>query len=176
MAVVEKIMAPTNLSPGNTRASILIADPRHHLRLWIACIAFLTLGQLAATVFVPRSLSLTLLTDVIQLLLMLSALLVFVTNASASPRQTRLFWMLLAARWGVTIVSQAMWMYFDLVLRKEAPNPFVGDILLFLSNIPFLAALLLQPHLDPVKGRESRGIVDFLLLILCNRPARTTLI
>ena len=74
--------------------------------------------------------------------------------------------MLLAACWGVTLVAQAMWMYFDLVLRKEAPNPFVGDILLFLCNIPFLAALLLQPHLDPVKGRESRGTVDFLLLLL----------
>jgi hypothetical protein len=74
--------------------------------------------------------------------------------------------MLLAAGWGVTIVAQAMWMYFDLVLRKEAPNPFVGDILLFLSNIPFLAALFLQPHLDPLKGRESRGTVDFLLLLL----------
>ena len=74
--------------------------------------------------------------------------------------------MLLAACWGVTLVAQAMWMYFDLVLRKEAPNPFVGDILLFLSNIPFLAALLLQPHLDPVKDRESKGTVDFLLLLL----------
>ena len=141
-------------------------DPHHHLRLWIALVAFLTLGQLAATVFIPRSLSLTLITDVIGFLLMLSALLIFLVNASASPSETRLFWMLLAASWGVTLVSQLMWMYFDLVLRKEVPNPFVGDILLFLSNIPFLAALLLQPHLDPVKGRESRGTVDFLLLLL----------
>ena len=163
---VEKIMAPTNLSQGNSRANILIPDPRHHLSLWIALVAFLTLGQIAATVFVPRSLSLTLINDVIEFLLMLSALLVFLVNASASPRQTRLFWMLLAAGWGVTLVAQAMWMYFDLVLRKEAPNPFVGDILLFLSNIPFLAALLLQPHLDPVKERESKGAVDFLLLFL----------
>ena len=166
MAAVEKIMAPTNLSQGNSRANILIPDPRHHLSLWAALVVFLTLGQIAATAFVPRSLSLTLINDVIEFLLMLSALLVFLVNASASPRQTRLFWMLLAAGWGVTLVAQAMWMYFDLVLRKEVPNPFVGDILLFLSNIPFLAALLLQPHLDPVKGRESRGTVDFLLLLL----------
>src|ERR1035441_5735443 len=166
MAAVEKIMAPTNLSQGNSRANILIPDPRHHLSLWIALVVFLTLGQIAATAFVPRSLSLTLINDFIEFLLILSALLVFLVNASASPRPTRLFWMLLAACWGVTLVSQLMWMYFDLVLRKEAPNPFVGDILLFLSNIPFLAALLLQPHLDPVKGRESRGTVDFLLLLL----------
>ena len=141
-------------------------DPRRPWKLWAALVAFLTLGQIAATVFVPRSPSLTLLNDVIEFLLMLSALLIFLVNASARPRQTRLFWMLLAAGWGVTIVAQAMWMYFNLVLRKEVPNPFVGDILLFLSNIPFLAALLLQPHLDPVTGRKSNGTADFLLLLL----------
>jgi diguanylate cyclase (GGDEF)-like protein len=97
---------------------------------------------------------------------MLSALLVFLVNVSASPGQTQLFWMLLAACWGVRIVGQAMWMYFDLVLRKEAPNPFVGDILLFLSNVPVLAALLLQPHLDPAERRRSLGRIDFSLLLL----------
>src|ERR1017187_3574796 len=163
---VETIMAPTNLSQGNSRANILIPDPRHHLSLWIACLGFLTLGQIAATVFLPRSLSLTLLNDVIEFLLILSALLVFLVNASASPRPTRLFWMLLAAGWGVTLVAQAIWMYFDLVLRKEAPNPFVGDILLFLSNIPFLAALLLQPHLNSDENHKAEGSVDFLLLLL----------
>src|SRR5664280_1168468 len=143
-------------------------DPnlQNHLKLCIALVAFLMLGQIAATVLVPRSLPLTLINDVIEFILILLALLVFLANASASTRQTRLFWMLLAACWGVRIVGQAMWMYFDLVLRKEAPNPFVGDILLFLSNIPVLAALLLQPHLNPVEGRKSRGAVDFLLLLL----------
>ncbi len=57
-------------------------------------------------------------------------------------------------------------MYFDLVLRREVPNPFVGDILLFLSSIPFLAALLLQPPLDPVEDRKSQGRMGFILLLL----------
>ena len=153
-------MSP-DLSPQATRR-----DLRNHLTIWAVLVVFLTLGQIAATAFVPRSLSLTLINDVIEFLLMLSALLVFLVNASASPRPTRLFWMLLAACWGARTICQVVWMYFDLVLRREVPNPFVGDILLFLSSIPFLAALLLQPHFDPVKGRESRGTVDFLLLLL----------
>ena len=61
---------------------------------------------------------------------------------------------------------QAMWMYFELVLRKEAPNPFVGDVLLFLSEIPVLAALLLQANLDQVERRKATSRVDFLLLLL----------
>src|ERR1035437_2340075 len=108
----ETIMAPTNLSQGNSRANILIPDPRHHLSLWAALVVFLTLGQIAATAFVPRSLSLTLINDVIEFLLMLSALLVCLVNATASPRRTRLFWMLLAACWGETLVSTGVGVIF----------------------------------------------------------------
>jgi diguanylate cyclase (GGDEF)-like protein len=141
-------------------------DVRNHLKLWAVVLAFLMLLQIAATLLVPRSFSLTLINDVIDFLLMLSVLFVFLVNVSASPRQTRMFWTLLATCWGIRIVGQAMWMHFDLVLQKEVPNPFIGDILLCLSNIPVLAALLLQPHLDPVEGRKSKGVVDFLLLLL----------
>jgi len=143
-------------------------DPnlRNHLTLWMGAVAFLTLAQIAATLLVPRTLALTLITDVIALLLMSSALLVFLVSGIASTGRTRLFWTLLVACWGLRVIGQTMWMYFDLVLRKEAPNPFVGDILLFLSNVPVLAALLLQPHREPLEHRKSQGTVDFLLLLL----------
>ena len=141
-------------------------DPPHHLKLWAALVVFLTLGQLAATVFVPRSFSLTLINDGIEFFLILSVAVVFLVNASANPRPTRLFWMLLAASWGARTICQFVWLYFDLVLRREVPNPFIGDILLFLSSIPFLAALLLQPHLDPADNRKSQGRMGFLLLLL----------
>ena len=136
------------------------------LTLWIAAVAFLTAAQIAATLLVPRTLALTLITDVIAFLLMSSALLVFLINGIASTGRTRLFWILQVACWGLRLIGQAMWMYFDLVLRKEAPNPFIGDILLLLSNVPVLAALLLQPHLEPLEHRKSQGTVDFLLLLL----------
>ncbi len=137
-----------------------------HLELWGAIVFLLTLTQIAATFLAPRAFLLTLFTDVIDLLLMLSAVLVLSVIVRTSPKQTRLFWILLVTSWAVRIVGQVIWMYFDLVLRKEAPNPFVGDILLFLSNIPGLAALLLQPHLEAVEGRKSTSRVDFLLLLL----------
>ena len=140
--------------------------PRSHLKLWTALVAFLTLEQMVAIVLLPRSLTLTLVNDAVQLALMLSAVLVFSLNASVSTRQVRPFWVLLASSWVVRIVAQAMWMYFNIALRKEVPNPFVGDILLFISDIPVLAALLLQPHLDRVEGRRSQGAVDFVLLLL----------
>ena len=139
---------------------------RSQLKFWAVIVVCLTLLQVAATLLVPRSFSLTQISDVIDLLLMLSVLFVFLVNVNASPGQTRLFWTLLATCWGIGIVGQSLWMYFNLVLRKEVPNPFIGDILLFLSNIPVLAALLLQPHADPVQGRKTPRVVDFLLMLL----------
>ena len=139
---------------------------RNYLKLLLALVALLSLGQLAATLLVPRSFPLSVINDSIELFLILSAVFVFSLNASVSTKQVRLFWTLLAASWGVRIVVQAMWMYFELVLRKEAPNPFVGDVLLFLSEIPVLAALLLQPALDQGERRRTTSRVDFLLLLL----------
>ena len=132
----------------------------NHLKLWGVMIGFMTMVQIAATILVPRSYFLTLINDAFDFILVLSAVCVFLANVNASPGQTRVFWTLVATCWGMRIVGQAIRMYFDLVLRK------VGDILLCLSNIPVLAALLLQPHLDPVEGRKARGAVDFLLLLI----------
>ena len=141
-------------------------EPLRRWKLWAGLISGLALGQIAATLLIPRTFFLTLVTDAIGSLLMLSALLVFCVNLKARGRDTRPFWALLAVCWGVRVFGQILWMYFDVVLRKEVPNPFVGDILLFLSNIPVLAALLLQPDLDAVENRESQGPMDFLVLLL----------
>jgi diguanylate cyclase (GGDEF)-like protein len=140
--------------------------PLHRWKLWASLVTALAVGQAAATLLIPRTFSLTLVTDAIGLLLMLSALLVFCVNLKASARDNRLFWALLATCWGVRVFGQSLWMYFEIVLRKEVPNPFVGDILLFLSNIPVLAALLLQPDLEATENREAQGPMDFLVLLL----------
>jgi diguanylate cyclase (GGDEF)-like protein len=137
-----------------------------YLKLWTAALAFLLCGQVAASAAIPRGFLLTLATDQITLLLMSSAVLVFLANARTAVSQTRAFWLLAASSWGLTLVAQSLWMYFDLVIRREVPNPFVGDILLFLSNVPFLAALLLQPNAEPSPNAKQQNSLDFALLLL----------
>src|ERR1019366_6807644 len=51
-------------------------------------------------------------------------------------------------------------------LEWRSLRTIVGLGLLAGTALLSLAALLLQPHLDPVKERESKGTVDFLLLLL----------
>lgn len=136
------------------------------MRLWAAFVCVLVLWQLASTALVARGLALTVNSDLISFVLMLSAALIFLRNAVTSTGRLRLSWYLLAACWGTRTIVQLIWMYFDIVLRQETPNPFVGDILLFLSNIPVLAALLLETQQDSPDWQKPQERVDFFLLLL----------
>jgi signal transduction histidine kinase len=89
-----------------------------------------------------------------------------VVNAISSQRRTRAFWFLFASGITLWFSGQAIWTYFEVVLRQDVPNPFVGDVLLFLRAVPMMAALALQPH-DRREDLNIRlGYMDFGLLLL----------
>src|ERR1700690_383503 len=126
-AITEKMPLPGAGESDSTKGHDRLSKPvnpnlRTLLNFWFALVALLALAQGAASLLVPRTFALTLITDVVAFLLMLSAVLVFAENGAASTERTRLFWMLLAGCWGIRIIGQAMWMYFEVVLRKEAPK------------------------------------------------------
>ena len=68
---------------------------------------------------------------------------------------------------GLTIwlVSQILWTYLEVFLRHEAPNPFVGDVVLFLHVVPMMAAVAVQPHLQQEERSIRAGTLDFALLL-----------
>jgi hypothetical protein len=51
-------------------------------------------------------------------------------------------------------------------LRHEAPNPFFGDVILFLHIVPMMAAVALQPHLQ----QDDRTVQSVLSILLCCLP------
>jgi hypothetical protein len=63
--------------------------------------------------------------------------------------------------------SQVLWTYFEVFLRQEAPNPFVGDVVLFLHIVPMMAAVAVQPHVQHDDRALRVGSLDFLLLLTC---------
>ena len=50
--------------------------------------------------------------------------------------------------------AQLLWTYFEVVLRQEVPNPFVGDVILFLHLVPMMAALAVR---TPRRTRSANG-------------------
>jgi len=66
---------------------------------------------------------------------------------------------------GTWLCSQVLWTYFEVYLRQEVPNPFVGDVILFLHIVPMMAALAVQPHIDRNEHSLRLVSLDFVLLL-----------
>jgi len=126
----------------------------------------LLLAQAAASAFLSKGLALDFVTDVVGAALMFFALLAAAWNARQASGRCRVFWILFSVGWGLWLADQLLWLVYDVFLRREIPDLFAGDALLFLAGVPILAGLLLRPHLAPSERGVRLGILDFLLLMV----------
>jgi signal transduction histidine kinase len=137
-------------------------------RYWKSLLISLALGQVAASLLMPRGDVLTIISDLIQGALLLMATAAFLpktTHANAKSFRTRLFWILMSVGMGLWLAYQGMWNYFEVVKRQDVPDPFLGDIVLFLHLVPMIAALGVLPHLREDERDERIRILDFSLLL-----------
>jgi diguanylate cyclase (GGDEF)-like protein len=135
-------------------------------KLWIGMAVCLTLAQVVASVLLPRGLSLTAVSDILSASLMLALSLAFAQNAIPIRGRLQAFWVMQAAGWAISLANQCWWMFYDLVLQKQLPKLFAGDVLLILPGALMLAGLLLRPHLQQFKHTSRLGVLDFVLLML----------
>src|ERR1700720_2178469 len=122
--------------------------------------------HLLLSVLLPRSSGLTAFGDLTQCILLLSATLAILLNAIKAEGRARLFWALMSLGIGMWLWAQVLWTYFEVFLRQEVPNPFVGDIILFLHIVPMIGAMAVQPHIERDDNVARFGRFDFLLLLL----------
>ena len=113
----------------------------------------------------PRGFALTAFGDILQNTVLLFATLSFLANVRTSSPKARLFWALMGLGLGLWLASQVLWTYFEIFLRHEAPNPFVGDVILFLHVVPMMAAVAIQPHVQRDARTVRAGMLDFVLLL-----------
>jgi diguanylate cyclase (GGDEF)-like protein len=124
----------------------------------------LVLLEAGLCVLLPRGFASTAVGDVIQSCLIFLALRSCSANLRTTEHRSRLFWAFLSLGLALWLTAQLLWTYFEVVLRQEVPNFFVGDIVLFLHLVPMMAALAVQPHAerDPT---VPLGPLDFTLLL-----------
>jgi len=137
-------------------------------QFWIASLLALVLAQVAASLLMRRGEPLTITSDLIQGTLLLLATAAFLPNthrARSNTFHTRLFWILMSAGMIFWLAYQAMWNYFEVIKRQEVPDPFLGDIVLFLHLLPMIAALAVLPHLREDDRDERIRMLDFTLLL-----------
>jgi diguanylate cyclase (GGDEF)-like protein len=122
-------------------------------------------AHVLVSLFVKPSLALTAFGDLTQCALLFGGILAILSNITTSDKKTQLFWGLLAFGCAMWFGAQLLWTYFEVFLRQETPNPFVGDVILFLHIVPMTAALALQPHLQRNDRSLRVASLDFFLLL-----------
>jgi diguanylate cyclase (GGDEF)-like protein len=120
--------------------------------------------HLTVSLFARHGSALTAFGDLMQCALLLCATVSIGLNITANQKRAQLFWKLMTCGCGMWFCAQALWTYFEVYLRQEAPNPFIGDVVLFLHLVPMMAALAVQPHLQRTERSLRRASVDFFLL------------
>ena len=137
-------------------------------KLWVSLVVALVFAQTAASLLMPRGAALTIASDLIQCTLLLVATAAFLSNTSRSRCPTfhiRLFWILMSVGMLFWLTYQGMWSYFEVLKRQDVPEPFLGEIVLFLHLVPMIAALAVLPHLREDERDERIRMLDFALLL-----------
>jgi diguanylate cyclase (GGDEF)-like protein len=117
------------------------------------------------SLLVPRGFGLTAFGDILQCFLLLCGTVAVLVNVRTASRKVGVFWSLMGVGLGMWLCAQVLWTYFEVFLRQEAPNPFVGDVILFLHVVPIMAAVAIQPHIRQDDRTIRVGTLDFLLLL-----------
>jgi signal transduction histidine kinase len=100
--------------------------------------------------------------DLVPLLVVTAAFIVSARNTFDSRGHTRLFWSLMTTAMGMWCFSAACWVWFEVVVRKPLPDPFPGDVVLFLHVVPIMAAVAIRPH----QSDEREGMLPSALNVL----------
>ncbi len=128
----------------------------------LACGVALVLGFILAPLVFPNLYFRVAMGNLIPLLVGTVTLILAVRNTLDSRGNTRLFWGLMTAGLAMWWFNQAGWTWFEVVLRQPVPDPFYGDIILFLHAVPFMAAVSIRPQ----KTDESEGVLPSALNVI----------
>ena len=134
--------------------------------LWAAAVAGLVAAFVLAALILPQSLGLKALSDLIQCVLLVSGAASFVPMVLRSQGRMRLFWSLITLGILFWLSYQLLWTYFEVILQRDVPDLFAGDVILFLHLVPMMAAIALRPHSPRDEYAARIGRLDFALLLM----------
>jgi signal transduction histidine kinase len=124
------------------------------------------LAHVVVSLTMKESLALSTFADLVASALLTGVAALVIWNAVRSKGRQEIFWAVFSGGVVLWAVSQYLWTYFEVILRQDVPDPFWGDVVVFIHVVPFMAALAARPHLH---GRPRGGYIatiDFALLLL----------
>ncbi len=129
---------------------------------WLAfCGTFTVCGLV-----VPPGPRLTMFGDVGMSLAAVFAAACILANVAHPPRRSRAFWAFFGLGVAAWMAGQFLWTYLEAFKHQPIPDPYVGDVILFLHAVPMIGALALRPHDRRDDLRMHLGYINFTLLLL----------
>jgi signal transduction histidine kinase len=138
---------------------------RLHISSLLSGVGLLLAFALAPALF-PSPLFRLAMGDLVPLVVLVAAFVVSARNAFYSRGHTRLFWTLVTAGMAMWAFNQGCWAWFEVVIRKPLPDPFQGDIILFLHTVPIMAAVAIRPHQADEREGTLPSMLNVLILLL----------
>jgi signal transduction histidine kinase len=135
-------------------------------KIWFIAVLIALAVQLLAALTLHQSFRLTALSDLMQCFLLASGTAVFIPLILRSTGRVRWFWGLIAAGVAFWLSYQLLWTNYEVVLRRDVPDLYAGDVIIFLHIVPFMAALALRPHIPQDEYAARLGRLDFALLVV----------
>jgi signal transduction histidine kinase len=131
----------------------------------VACFAGIVLIYASASLSLSAGFALLAFGDVAQFLLLFIAFLLMLANTVSTRGQTRLFWGLMAVGCLFWSGNLFLWTLYEVIWRRPIPDPFIGDVILFVHVVPFMAAVALRPHQSEGK-KLYFSTLNFLMLLV----------
>lgn len=135
------------------------------VQIWLVVAALLVAVHSALSFWMQPGLALTIFGNITQLLMLTVLVLALGRNAWTTRGSTQAFWILMLGGGALWLATQGLWTYYEVYLRHEVPNPFVGDVVIFMHIVPMMGALALRPHRHGERPLRL-GMLDFSLLLL----------
>ena len=118
------------------------------------------------TVLVPQGPRLTMFGDVAISVAAIFAATCVLANVINPPRRSQAFWAFFGLGVAAWMAGQFLWTYLEAFKHLPIPDPYVGDVILFLHAVPMIGALALRPHDRRDDLRMHLGYINFTLLLL----------
>lgn len=134
-------------------------------KCWIGGMAGLVLIYAVVSISVPAGFALLAFGDIAQFSLLFLAFVSMVVNAISNRGQIRLFWSLMALGCLLWSANLALWTLYEVILQRTIPDPFLGDVILFVHVVPFMAAVALRPH-QSEERKLYFSTLNFLMLLV----------
>jgi signal transduction histidine kinase len=87
-------------------------------------------------------------------------------NVIHPPRRSQAFWAFFGLGVAAWMSGQFLWTYLEAFRHQQIPDPYIGDVILFLHAVPMIGALALRPHDRRDDLRMHLGYINFTLLLL----------